>query len=373
MLIGVDASRAVSASPTGTETYSRRLTEALLELDTDHAFRLYLRERPNEGDLLPAEHRVMRFPRLWTHARLSWEMAAHEPDALFVPAHVLPFRHPRASVVTVHDLGYLEFPKAHPRGQRWYLDRSTRWSIGAAAHLLADSLFTKNDLAARYGVPIARITVAYPGIDERLARVNDRARIDALLARLGIRAPYFLYLGTLQPRKNLARLLDAFAAFDTSIFQVPPSLVIAGKQGWMYEDLLDKAGRLGVRDRTVFPGYIDDRDKATLISGALAFVFPSLYEGFGLPVIEAQACGCPVVASSTSSLPEVAGRGALLVDPGDTTALRDALWRISTDTPLRRSLVASGYANVRRFSWKACAETALHAIERSVRAARVAS
>ena len=368
MLIGIDASRAVSASPTGTETYSRRLIEALLELDADHAFRLYFRERPNVGDLLPAEHRVMRSPRLWTHARLSWEMAVHRPDALFVPAHVLPLIHPRASIVTVHDLGYLAVPEAHPGWQRLYLDRSTRWSVGEAAHLLADSLFTKNDLVARYGVPLSRITVAYPGIDERLARVNDRARITSLLGRLGISAPYFLYLGTLQPRKNLARLLDAFAAVDAAMFEVPPTLVIAGQRGWMYEDLFDKTRRLGLQNRVEFPGYIHDTDKATLISGALAFLFPSLYEGFGLPVIEAQACGCPVVASSTSSLPEVAGRGARLVDPGDTVAIRNAMWRVATDTPLRRALVDRGYANVRRFSWRACAETALHAIERGVRA-----
>ena len=369
MLIGIDASRAIATHPTGTETYSRRLIEALLDLDSQHSFRLYFRSRTGAGDLAGAEHRVIPFPRLWTHGRLSWEMARRRPDALFVPAHVLPLVHPAASLVTVHDLGYQRFPKAHPWRQRVYLERSTRWSVVRAAHLLADSIATKNDLVAQYGVSIAKVTVAYPGVDERLGPVNDRARIEAVLDRLGIRQPYFLYLGTLQPRKNLSRLLDAFAAFDPGFFEVSPSLVIAGKGGWLYDDIFAEVRRLGLQHRVVFPGYVEEQDKAALLSGALAFVFPSLYEGFGLPVIEAQACGCPVVTSSTSSLPEVGGGAALEVDPTDTGALRDAMWRVATDTPLRRLLVDRGYTNSRRFSWKACAQTVLYAIERSVRAA----
>jgi glycosyltransferase involved in cell wall biosynthesis len=368
MLIGIDASRAISPEPTGTETYSRRLINALLELDTRHTFRLYFRTRPEPGDFVAAERKVIRVPRLWTHVGLSWEMATHPPDALFVPAHVLPLVHVPASVVTIHDLGYLEVPQAHPWRQRLYLDRSTRWSAARAAHLLADSLRTKNDLARRYGVRLSKITVAHPGVDDSLTRVHDRARVESLLARLGATGPYFLYLGTLQPRKNLSRLLDAFAALDASSIDPPPTLVIAGRHGWLSSSLEEKATRLGLDGRVFFPGYVEEGDKATLLSGALAFVFPSLYEGFGMPVVEAQRCGCPVITSTASSLPEVAGKGALLVDPRDTTALRDAMWRTARDSALRATLIADGHTNARRYSWGACAVTVLRAIERGASA-----
>jgi glycosyltransferase involved in cell wall biosynthesis len=176
---------------------------------------------------------------------------------------------------------------------------------------------------------------------------------------------YFLYLGTLHPRKNLARIIDAFANLDSSA-----RLVLAGKQGWLYADLYRQVRRLGLEGRVVFPGYIADGDKAALLSGAVAFVFPSLYEGFGLPVLEAQACGCAVITSTTSSLPEVAGDAALTVDPQDTQAISAAMRRILCDTSLRETLIARGTANVRRFSWDASARDVLSAIERCVMGSR---
>ena len=363
MLIGIDASRAVTDRPTGTEVYSRRLVQAMLALDSPHRFRLYFRSPPPAGVFPGAELRVMPFPRLWTHARLSWEMVRRPPDVLFVPAHVLPLVHPRASLVTVHDLGYLHFPEAHPWRQRLYLDLSTRWSARAAAHLLADSEATKADLVARYGTPAGKISVAYPGRDPGLAPVRDPGLVEAAKARYGIAGEYFLYLGTLQPRKNLARVIDAFAQMKAGT-----TLVLAGKRGWLYDDLFAQVRRLGLEGRVVFPGYVRDEDKAALLSGALAFVFPSLYEGFGLPVLEAQACGCPVIASTTSSLPEVAGDAALLVDPGDAGAIGGAMERVAKDRGLRGRLIERGLANARRpsFSWNACARTVMDAIERCV-------
>ena len=358
MLIGVDASRAVTARPTGTETYSRRLIQTLLGLESRHRFRLYFRSSPPAGAFPGAQVRAIPFPRLWTHLRLSWEMARHPPDALFVPAHVLPVVHPRASLVTVHDLGYLHFPGAHPWRQRLYLDLSTRWNARVAAHVLADSQATRADLVGRYGTPPDRITVAYPGCDETLAPVHDPEAIEAVKARYDISGDYFLYLGTLQPRKNLARVVAAFADLRPAAV-----LVLAGKRGWLYEDLFAQVRRLGLEGRVLFPGYVPDGDKAALLGGALAFVFPSLYEGFGLPVLEAQACGCPVLTSTTSSLPEVAGDAALLIDPGDTGAIAAGMEQIASAPGLRAALIERGLANVRRFSWSACAQTVLDAIE----------
>jgi glycosyltransferase involved in cell wall biosynthesis len=370
MLIGIDASRATIAHPTGTEVYSRQLIQALLALESPHRFRLYFRNPVPPDSFLGADLCIAPFPRFWTHLRLSWEMVHRSPDALFVPAHVVPLVHPPTSLVTVHDLGYLHFPQAHPWRQRLYLDLSTRWSVRVSAHVLADSAATKADLVARYGVPSAKVTVAYPGRDETLVPVLDPAEIEVVKGRHGISGDYFLYVGTLQPRKNLARLIEAFAAFKQrakpGLEERRTRLVLAGKQGWLYDALFKQVHRLGLEGQVCFPGYISDEDKAALMSGALAFLFPSLYEGFGLPVLEAQACECPVVTSTTSSLPEIAGDGALLVDPRDTMAIAMAMERVASDLVLREKLVERGLANVSRFSWTACARTVLSAVEQSV-------
>jgi glycosyltransferase involved in cell wall biosynthesis len=363
MLVGVDASRALADRPTGTETYSRRLIQALLRLESCHRFRLYFRKAP-PPDLFPeAELRTISFPRLWTHVRLAWEMARHPPDLLFVPAHVLPPIHPRRSLVTIHDLGYLMFPKAHPWQQRLYLDVSTRWNAHAAAHVLTDSRATKSDLITRYGVDPDKITVAYPGTDESLRPVHDAATIEAAKARYGIAKAYFLYLGTLQPRKNLRRLVEAFAQFIADHSSFPIQLVLAGQRGWLCAELFEQIEQRGLDRQVRFPGYIAQEDKAALLSGATGFVFPSLHEGFGLPVLEAQSCGCPVITSTTSSLPEVAGDAALLVDPRDSAAIAHAMQRFVNEQKLRSELAERGLVNVDRFSWKACAETVLGVIE----------
>lgn len=357
-VIGIDASRAVSLQPTGTETYSLRLIQTLLSLNPPWSIRLYFRQTPPESLFPQADLRVIPFPRLWTHIRLSWEMARRLPDLLFVPAHVLPPIHPRRSLVTVHDLGYRYFPRAHTRFQRAYLDLSTRWNARAAAHILADSEATRADLVRIYGTPPAKVTVAYPGYDESLAPVRDPTVLTAVRERYGIPGEYFLYLGTLQPRKNLARLVLAFSRLPTRAV-----LALAGQKGWLADDLFALIRRLGLERRVLCPGYVRPEDRAPLLSGALAFVFPSLYEGFGLPVLEAQACGCPVICSNTSSLPEVAGDAALQVPPEDVAALADAMARLENDPDLRRELVERGFANLRRFSWERCARTVLRVME----------
>jgi len=366
MLVGIDASRAVADRPTGTETYSQRLIHALLRLDTENVFRLYFRSAPSPGHFDGAELRVIPFPRLWTHLRLAWEMAVNPPDLLFVPSHVVPAVHPARTVVTIHDLGYLHFPSAHPWQQRFYLELSTRWSARAATHVLADSDATKADLVQHYGTAAEKITVAYPGIDESLGPVKDRSRIQTSMQKYSISGDYFLFLGTLQPRKNLRRLVDAFARTVVKPGIPQLKLVLAGKTGWLCQNLTEYVASLGLTGRVVFPGYVADEDKAPLLSGALGFLFPSLHEGFGLPVLEAQACGCPVVTSTTSSLPEVAGEGALLVDPQDVDAIAAAVTRLARDPGLREDLQAQGLGNVERFSWKACAETVLRVMEREL-------
>lgn len=371
MLIGVDASRATVARRTGTEFYSRHLIRALLALDTLHCWLLYLNQPPKSSDFFArsrssdvprVELRTMPFPRLWTHIRLGLELAVRPPDVLFVPSHVLPLWTRPPAVVTVHDLGYLHFPEAHPPRQRWYLNWSTRHNARTARVVIADSAATERDLVEYYDVPARKVVVAYPGPDPNLTPVADASTIAAVKRRYGIKGDYFLHVGTLQPRKNLSRLVQAFAKLP---FQI--KLVLVGKKGWLYDDLFQQVRRLGLDGRVLFPGYVDDTDKATLLSGAVAYVFPSLYEGFGLPALEAQACDAPLICADTSSLPEVAGDAALFVDPTDVDGWTQAMTRLLTDTHLRADLIARGRRNRQRFSWRACAETVMQALETAAR------
>ncbi|MCC7353516.1 MAG: glycosyltransferase family 4 protein [Anaerolineae bacterium] len=376
MLIGLDASRLAPASAalpgrTGTETYSLHLIRNLLALDDGHRFRLYLREPPAPGLLVTredVEQRVIRAPRLWTHLGLSWEMARRPPDVLFVPAHVIPLWHPRRNIVTVHDLGYRLYPMAHRQLDRFYLDVSTRWSARAASIIIADSRATANDLHRFYSVPDEKVRVVYPGRDESLSPVHDAATLAALRAQYGLSERYILHVGTLQPRKNLVRLVEAFAEVANRLPETGRvQLVLAGQKGWLYNELFRRVEELGLQGRVIFPGYVPDADLPALLSGAACFAFPSLYEGFGFPVLEAQSCGVPVICSDVSSLPEVAGDGALLVSPHDTAAWVEALMRVLTDERLRAQLRARGFVNVVRFSWRTCAAEVMRVLEEAGR------
>ena len=352
MHLGIDASRATVPRRTGTESYALNLIRAMLPQAAGQRITLYFRDAPSPALFPYSTQRVIPFRRLWTHARLSWEMVTHPPDLLFVPAHVLPLVCPLPAVVTVHDLGYRHFPDAHPLAQRLYLDWSTRFSASRAAHIIADSQATRRDLVQLCGIPENKITVVYPGRDESFTRVDPAA----VCAKYNLPERYLLHVGTLQPRKNLLRLIEA-ASHQSSVI----NLVLVGRRGWLSQPILEAARRHDVRVLE----YVPDEDLAGLYSGATAFVFPSLYEGFGFPVLEAMACGTPVICSNTSSLPEVAGEAALTVDPLDTAALSTAIARVLDDSALRESLIARGYEQIQKFSWEHAARETLIVLERA--------
>ena len=296
-----------------------------------------------------ATTRVIPFPRLWTHLRFAAALWRDRPDLTWVPAHTLPVLFPGRAAVTVHDLGYRLFPQAHPPRQRLYLDLTTRYSAARASVVLADSRATADDLMRFYGTPAAKIRVVYPGVDA--PPIGDAA---AARRKYGLPERYFLFLGTLQPRKNIARLVQAYQRWRAAHPDDPAALVLAGGQGWLY----DPAWTAGA-DGVILPGYVDDADKGALYAGALALVFPSLYEGFGFPVLEAMHSGTPVICSNTSSLPELAGDAALLVDPLDVEAIAGAMAALSDDEALRASLRAKGAEQARKFTWDAAARAAL--------------
>ncbi len=370
VLIGIDASRAMTRQRTGTEAYAYFLLRHLLPLAVrrGHHVRLYF-HRPPPPDLFPnhdgIEHIIIPFLRLWTHLRLGWELRRRPPDVFFTPAHVIPYRYKRPSVATIHDIGYRYFPDAHPPRQLKYLEWSTRHNATISHHIIADSEATKADLGRFYAIPPEKVTVLYPGVDPLLAQVRDEEKITAVCHKYAIARPYFLFLSTLQPRKNLARLVQAYAQSGAAQGDASPQLVLAGNAGWLSAPIMAEIeNHRAAAHNIITPGFIADEDKAALLSGAMALLYPSLHEGFGFPLLEAQACGTPVLTANASSLPEVAGDSALFVDPLDVDEMATAITRLATDPLLRAELTGRGVQNVKRFEWWETAVGVLDVLEK---------
>ncbi len=369
LIIGIDASRSLRARRTGTERYSLEIIQHLLALPqaAQHRWQLYTDSPPPSG-LFPtrtpgaAEENVachvLHAPRLWTHTALRRQLLTQPPDVVFVPAHVLPW--PTwglpPSVVTIHDLGYRHFPESHGAIQRRYLAWGTRWSARSAARVIAISQATAQDLAHFDAIDPAKMRVIYEAATP--SQPSDRP----LLADVAKLPAYALFVSTIQPRKNVARLIQAFA-FLVKNKSISWDLVLGGGKGWLSDSLFSLAGELGVADRVHFLGYVADADLPGLYTHARLFCYPSLFEGFGLPILEAQSYGVPVMTSNNSALPEVAGDAAILVDPNDINAIADAMLRLSQDEELRQRLIAAGYENVKRFSWDKAARETLAVLE----------
>lgn len=359
--IAIDASRSTVTRMTGTEHYSRQLIRHLIQhndtRERPHSLHLYFRDAPAD-DLFPTSQHVtthvLPFARLWTHVRFAAALWRTRPDVTFVPAHTLPLAFPGKALVTVHDLGYKHFPQAHPRRQRLYLDGTTRYSAQRATRVLADSQATADDLTRSYGTPAEKIEVVYPGV-EALPRGSSYD----LFTRYPMLPPrYFLFIGTLQPRKNIARLVEAYRMWQSANVDSNTGLVLAGKPGWLY----DPAWVQGVENVYVL-GYIPEELKEPLLRLAGALVFPSLYEGFGFPVIEAMHAGVPVIASNTSSLPELVGNAGLLVDPLESKSIAAAMDLLMDNVALRRKLSLKGLLQAQHFTWKRAAEKTLRILE----------
>lgn len=366
--VGVDYTAAVRQRA-GIGRYTRELVGALLRIcETevpDLSFTLFAaagRAAFRKGDLAPGVRR--RFlpvndewmARFWHRLRapLPVEAFVGRVDVFYSPDFVLPPTLPSTrTLLTVHDLSFLRYPEHFVPKLVQYLTRVVPDSVRRADRVLADSEATRADLVELLGTPPEKVEVLYSGVDARFRPLPQEGERERLRTRYGLDRPYVLSVGTLQPRKNYIRLIRAFARLSPR----ETVLVIAGGRGWLYEEVLEEAARFP--DRVRILGFVEEEDLPALYRGARLFVMPSFYEGFGLPVLEAMACGVPVVCSGVSSLPEVAGDAALLVDPTDEEGLAEAMRRALEDEPLRERMRARGLARAASFTWDRAARQLL--------------
>jgi glycosyltransferase involved in cell wall biosynthesis len=302
-----------------------------------------------------------RWPTDRAPVRIVWEQTMQPrllqqlgSDVVHAPVYVGPLLAGCPLVVTLHDLSFIRHPGLLRSGSRLYLTLLTRLTARRACRVIAVSRHTAEEASQLLGVPSDQMDVVYHGVGEEFRPLPTEA-VEAFRRRQGLPDRYVLYVGTLEPRKNLVRLAEAFAGSGAKGW----SLVLAGGMGWGCGDLVNQIRALGMGDRVLFPGYVADDDLPFLYNAAEVFAYPSLYEGFGMPVLEAMACGTPVLASSTSSLPEVSGDAAILVEPGRTDEIAAGLERLASDAALRQDMRERGLKRARRFDWcKAARETA---------------
>jgi glycosyltransferase involved in cell wall biosynthesis len=378
MKIGIDTTSAVMQGG-GIGRYTRELVQATLAQDTANEYVLFSAPPPSSKSLealFPANGRVTHkiapvseqwLYRMWYRARLpiSMQRFTGKLDLFHSPDFVLPpVSGNIPTLLTVHDLSFVHFPEVYPQVLVNYLNKVVPWSVGRATHILADSEATKQDLMAVWQVPSEKVSVLYSGVSDLFARVEDEGMITAVRHKYNLgEAPYLLSVGTVQPRKNYQMLIQAFAPLAN---RFPHNLYIAGGKGWLYDEMMAEIEKQGLTDRVRFIGFVDDADLPTLYSAADLYLFPSIYEGFGLPMLEAMACGVPVIASDVSSLPEVGEGTAVLLPPHDPAKWTQKINELLADSEQQKQMTTAGYKQVQRFSWEKAATQLLLIYQRLI-------
>ena len=366
MIIGIDASRYSHNEATGVEWYSWHIINQLIkEIEKKEYFEGILYSRypltlPSHGPKIKS--RVICGRKFWTLLHLSREMMRKKkPDALFVPSHVLPLRLPNKSIITIHDVAFKYLKSSYSYFQYKYLNWSTKFAVKNADKIIVPSEATKRDLISFFKCPEEKIRVVYHGFD---APKIDKKSIDKVFEtsdafkHFGINKgmDYLLFVGRLESKKNLSRTVEAFK--DFSRMHPNYKLILAGKRGVGFDQILKVVEKNKLNGKVIMPGYITEEEKAALYKYTKAFIFPSLYEGFGLPILEAFHYGKPVITSHVSCLPEVAGDAAHFVDPYDVQIIAAGLEKVINDTDYSQELISKGKERLKDFTWeKAARET----------------
>jgi len=422
MVIGLDGNEANVKDRVGSGVYAFELLKEFAK-NKDHQFLVYLKEKSLPD--LPKESASFKYTvfgpqKLWTQFALPLKLFFGEkPDVFFSMGHYGPRFSRVPYVITIHDLSYLHYPEMFKKNDLYQLVNWTRYSVKAAVHIIAVSETTKNDIIKNYNVDPSKITVTYEGYDKERFAPQSKVKVEKVKKKYKIEGEYIIFVGTLQPRKNLERLAEAFSMLTPGVrsgvhldntpgvLSDDLKLVICGKKGWLYNSIFEKVKNLKLGDKVILTDYVPDEDLSALMSGARVYALPSLWEGFGIPAIEAQACGIPVIVSNTSSLPEIVtpptvipaepvldpdrGAGiqnknqildhvfdresqtesvenddrtsAILVDPTNVDSISKGIKK-ALDPKTRTDLVKKGFQNIKRFSWQKCASQTLGVLEK---------
>lgn len=355
MLIGIDGNEANVERRVGIGKYAFELLKEFHKFSFPNLqFTIYLKNKPLSD--FPKEnsnwkYRVIGPRKLWTQFGLPADLYVHRPrpDVFFSPSHYAPRFSPIPTAISIMDLSYIKFPELFKKNDLYQLINWTKYSAKKASRIFTISLASKNDIIKEYKLPEDRVVVTYPGL--KLLSAKPKMT----------KGNYILFVGTLQPRKNIVKLIEAFSKLKTNHPDL--DLLIVGKKGWLFEDILKAPKKFNVSDSVKFKDFVSDLELVSLYKNAQCFVLPSLYEGFGLPVLEAMKYGCPVITSNVSSLPEAGGNAALYVNPEDVSDIKEKMEKILSDKKLRDEMIKKGYEHVKKFSWEKTARETLKVLE----------
>jgi len=367
MKIAVHGSHLCQEREDGNQTYILNLFRAICEIDRVNQYTFYYNKPSSKKVEAPNfDHKVHQAPFMWTQRIFPFLLRRDKPDVLFMPIQMLPFLKAKKqkSVVTIHDLAFLLYPETFPPKDAFLHKLYVREAITKADHLIAITEATKQDIIKFYNINPAKITVVYHGVDKdrfRLMQKGEEHLIAEVKTKYNITKPYLLYIGNVQPRKNIQGLIKAYQQLKANT-EHNYQLVIAGAKAWLVDEVMKEIGD-SYRDDIIFTGRFEDAELTPLLWGADLFVLPSFYEGFGLPILEAMACGVPTVVSDTPSLVEVGGKASLSFDPHNIDDMAKVLDNILSDGKLRKKIRKLGLKRVAEFSWDHCAKETVKIIE----------
>jgi len=366
--IAIDA-HSVGTKLGGNESYAVNLIEALAQIDSVNYYTIYVttkeaRDRfTSRWSNFKVRYTLPHTPLIRIPLTLSAELRKHPVDVLHVQFTAPPFC-PCPVVVSIHDLSFEHLPQTFNRRSRTQLRFTVRHSAQRAARILSLSEHTRHDIIETYGIDAERVNAIPLAAPEQFVPITDKSELQRVRHTYGIDGDYILTVGSIQPRKNLARLIKAYESLrgNCSADKLP-KLVLVGKCAWLYDETLRTLDEAGVRDSVIMTGYVPEADLPALYSGALCFVYPSYFEGFGLPPLEAMKCGAPAIVGNRTSLPEVVGDAALMVDPFDTEAIAAAIKRLINDSTLRNELSLKSRERASAFNWRDTARKTLKVYE----------
>ncbi|HYV25230.1 MAG TPA: glycosyltransferase family 1 protein [Pyrinomonadaceae bacterium] len=371
MHIAIDA-HSVGNQLAGNETYALNLIEALAEVDQSNQYTLYVTRQSaidrfaNRWPNFKIKRTVPHTPLVRIPVTLSAELRRNPVDVLHVQYTAPPLA-PCAVVATIHDLSFEHLPETFNRRSRAQLRLTVRRTARKAAQILTLSEFSRQDIIDTYSIAPDRVSVTPAAAASHFKPIEDETELRKIREAYGIERDYILLVSSIQPRKNLIRLIEAYSCLRGLRPEGKlPQLVLVGKRGWLDNETFRAAQRHSANNDIAFTGYVAEKDLPALYSGATCFVYPSFFEGFGLPVLEAMQCGAPVIAGNRTSIPEVVGKAGLLFDPFDTNSLVQALTRVLDDSEYRAVLRMQGLERARQFDWKRTARMTLQTYQKAV-------